>query len=117
MSGAVHTEEVTGSIPVSPTHRETPSDPHGQRGSRLSRAVKALLVGRRGARRTCPVPFPPKRSLVRSQYRPRTARPPLTSMDRGGLAFRGQGAVAEGRAPVPETVPNGSQTVMARPRQ
>jgi hypothetical protein len=39
-----HTEEVTGSIPVSPTTAETPSDQHGQRGSRRLKVGEAGMV-------------------------------------------------------------------------
>jgi hypothetical protein len=49
--------------------------------------------------------FTPKRSLVRSQYRPPSPKPPLTSTDRGGFAFRRRAAATADRAPVPETVP------------
>ncbi len=44
----------------------------------------AYLVRRRRARRTCPVPFTPKRSLVRSQYRPPAQTPP-PDLGRGRL--------------------------------
>ena len=55
--------------------------------------VTAYLVRRRRARRTCPVPFTPKRSLVRSQYRPPLLKAPDLQVQ-GPSAFPGLGCDA-----------------------